>query len=283
MNAWCEYQLGTDPRNSDTDGGGEMDGSETGGRCVATTQDPLDPSDDRVGPLSSITVRPEALKGRPVVHILLGQPLRGQFLSADIYRRVYSARGGLISDWELLGSTQQTDPVDSNVQDGRGYAYMAVPTIDPDRRVQAEEGGITGRVLVSDIAYASPDPYPPTGSILINNGDVETTSLIVNLMLSVDDTVSGHDGSAGEPVQGSPPEEIEMRLSNTGEFGGVPWQRFRPLVENWALEPVRSGQVAKVYVQFRDAQGNVSETGLGQVDTIVYRSGLIYLPMVRRQ
>ena len=284
LTAWCEYQLGTDPRNSDTDGGGEMDGSETGGRCVATTQNPLDPTDDRVGPLSSIAVHPEATKGQIRVRVVLGAPLRGRFLSAEIYRRTYSARGVLLSDWELIGITRQPEVIDLRVSDGLGYEYMAIPTISPERQAQApsQEDEVTGRVLVSSIAYASSDPYPPTGSILINNGDAETKSLIVTLSLAVDDTVSGHDGSADEAVPGSPPDQIEMRLSNNADFEGARWQRFQPVVENWRLEPVRSGQVAKVYVQFRDAKGNVSETGLGQMDTIVYRTGGLYLPLVRR-
>jgi hypothetical protein len=42
----CEYLNGTDPRNVDSDGGGESDGAETLG-CPATgDQDPLDPRDD---------------------------------------------------------------------------------------------------------------------------------------------------------------------------------------------------------------------------------------------
>ena len=36
--------------------------------------------------------------------------------------------------------------------------------------------------------------------------------------------LSVHDGSPDETVPGSPPEEIEMRLSNSGDFDGVPWQ-----------------------------------------------------------
>ena len=61
----CEFQLGTDPRNSDTDGGGESDGSEvtlpTNGPCKPTGQNPLNPEDDRLqGRLSIVLAKPEA-------------------------------------------------------------------------------------------------------------------------------------------------------------------------------------------------------------------------------
>jgi hypothetical protein len=51
LTSLCEYLNGTDPRNSDTDGGGESDGSEAPGCPADGDQDPLDPQDDQVGEL----------------------------------------------------------------------------------------------------------------------------------------------------------------------------------------------------------------------------------------
>jgi hypothetical protein len=284
LNSWCELQLGTDPRNSDTDDGGENDGSETGGQCVATTQDPLDPDDDRVGPLSSLIAHPEALTGRPRIRLVLGNPLWGQLLSADIWRQVYAPGGQLIQDWQPIGTTMGSSFFDTQVDPGQGYAYMAVPTIGFDSMPLAatQETSATGRILVSNIGYASTDPYPPSGSVLINNGAYKTDSLSVTLSLAVDDTVAGHDGSPEEPVVGSPPEEIMMRLSNSPDFTSVPWQPFQPEVSNWQLSSVLPGSMATVYVQFKDAQDNVSETGLGQMDSIFYQPEAVYLPLIVR-
>lgn len=49
-----EYIAGTDPNNSDTDCGGENDGSEV----LDHQQDPLNPADDKIKPRPSYTPSP---------------------------------------------------------------------------------------------------------------------------------------------------------------------------------------------------------------------------------
>jgi hypothetical protein len=279
LNAYCEFRLGTDPRNSDTDGGGESDGSETGGRCVAPDLDPLDPRDDRVGPLSGVIAYPEADQSGPRIRLVLGRPLLGDLFSANTYRRVFAPNGEPLEDWQFYTETVGAEIVDTGVQDGFGYAYLVVPAVT----ISGTEGmTATGRVERSNIALASTDPYAPGGSVLINNGADKTDSLTVTLSLAVDDSLSGGDGSPDEVVPGSSPGEIMMRLSNSPSFDGVDWQPFQAEVPGWRLGQVFPGNVATVYVQFKDAKGNVSDSGFGLMDSILYEGHSLFLPVVLR-
>ena len=65
-----------------------------------------------------------------------------------------------------------------------------------------------------------------------------------------------------------------MRISNSPDFTGVPFQPFDDTIENWNLGDVDPGAVAVVYVQFRDAAGNVGDEGFAQHDTILYAADL---------
>ncbi|MCA9982036.1 MAG: hypothetical protein KDD89_14430, partial [Anaerolineales bacterium] len=95
LNNYCELQLGTDPRNPDTDGGGESDGSEAP-KCQPI-RDPLNPSDDAVGPILSVSVRPEILDQIRVIILNWGNPLRGKLQFVNVYRRTNG------DDWTMVG------------------------------------------------------------------------------------------------------------------------------------------------------------------------------------
>ena len=265
----CEFQVGTDPRNSDTDGGGESDGSEVEPQpiqelCVVEAQDPLDPDDDRVGPLGSMHVFPEAtLPGDPFVRVVLGGPDRGDLLSWDVYRRIFNKEGELLQDWELIAlGVGGLEYVDGDVNAGLVYEYRAVPTVESEA-----DGPILSRIVEAGPVQASSDPYAPAGSVLINGGEPTTENLIVALQISADDSTRGRDGSPDEPVPGTPVDDLMMRLSNGPDLTGLPWEPFRPEVPVWNLGALAPGEVAIVYVQFMDQAGNIGD---GLPDSIEY-------------
>ncbi len=274
----CEFQLGTDPRNSDTDGGGESDGSEAP-NCQPL-RDPLNPADDRVGRLSGLLSR--ALLDRllrSVIRLKLSAPERGALVGADIYRRVYDSSGALVQDWQLYADDHPGDEFeDAGVSAGNGYAYLVIP------QIRDASGGLAeGPAEETGVLVASADPYAPTGSVLINGGAPATDSPLVTLTLTADDSGPDTDGDPdAPPAPGSPSSAIQMRLSNTPDFGAAQWQPFHPTVAGWNLGALRAGQRATVYVQFRDAAGNIGDTGMAQVDAIAFRPNTLFLPITKR-
>ncbi len=137
----CEYRLGTDPNNSDTDGGGESDGSEVPYSpqkpCTLGDQDPLDPSDDRVGSLTGVVLFPEAtLSGHPYVRVVIGDALRGKVEAVDVWRRTHDADGNLLVDWTLIHQQFPGDEyVDEAVEPQLRYEYQIVPYVESQRTV----------------------------------------------------------------------------------------------------------------------------------------------------
>jgi hypothetical protein len=279
----CEFLLGTHPLNSDTDGGGEADGSE--GYCDASETDPLDPTDDRVRSLTGLTAEAVLDGDEPAVWVRWGDALLGDFEGASIslYRRI------LVGDepagaWEFVpdGNNTAFEFYDRSVEVGPTYQYLLVPFIGiPDHPDDRE---VIGAAVISNAVNVSTDPYPPAGSVLINGGAATTRHLRVTLEIMADDTLGGDDGGPVEEHPGTPATELEMRISNEPGFPNAPWRPFAHIVNDWRLAEVQPGEVATVYVEFRDEAGNVSESGPGSVDTIVYApSGQVYLPAVRRR
>lgn len=93
------------------------------------------------------------------------------------------------------------------------------------------------------------DTTLPTGSIVINNGAVNTTSASVDLTLSANDT----NGVA------------QMHFSNEGSNWSF-WELFNAS-KRWTLE---SGYGTKmIYVQFKDNAGLTSEASSDQIDLVI--------------
>ncbi|MDQ3973412.1 MAG: cell wall-binding repeat-containing protein [Actinomycetota bacterium] len=259
----CEFLLGTDPSNSDTDGGGEADGSEASpAGCAATVPDPLDPSDDRVGPITVHAHAETDADGNPIVVIDIGSPQRGQLVSVDIFCRALDADGQVVADWaqvadDFVGTVFTLE----GVQDGLFYECQVVPTVaDDDGQPR------TGRVVETGPVQAKNDPYEPAGSVLINDGAVSTDSPTVDLQISADDTVGEGDVEPGRELPGTPAPDLLMRLSNSADFADAEFEPFRAEVAGWQLSNIDPEGVATVYVQFMDQAGNVGD---GVPDTIV--------------
>ncbi|MCA9149357.1 MAG: VWA domain-containing protein [Planctomycetales bacterium] len=129
----CEFQVGTDPFNSDTDGGGESDGSEVprGQKfCRTGTQNPNDPADDRVLPLSSIIATPEATNnGAPVIQVVVSAEEKPAHV--ELVRQAIDARGQQVEAWKPIAElTKELTFNDRDVKDGVFYQYKAMPTFD---------------------------------------------------------------------------------------------------------------------------------------------------------
>ena len=277
-----ELERGTNPVNSDSDGGGESDGSEVpDGDPTKATGDPLEPADDRVGPLTSVKAHADLLQGLPIIVIEWGPPKTGTLQHVNIYRRL--VENGQAGPWQSIATNVpgNTD-VDKNVTVGKGHQYLIEPAI------MVPNGGtiVIGGLVESNVVVPSTDPYPPGGKILINNDDKTTSSLAVELEVTADDFFGSSDGAPAVPVPGSPVEKLQMRLSNSPDFGNTPWQPYQHIVSGWRLTGVQTGETATVYVEFRDEAGNISKAGIGTSDSIVYTGTeseklYLYLPVVR--
>lgn len=243
-----EYYVGTDPNNSDTDGGGENDGSE-----VNMGQDPLDPSDDLI-------VAPEFLKTtNQNSSVLVEYDVQPEYEQIALYR-ANSADGPyslLVSELPLDGSFD-----DDSANNGESYWY---------RMVGRDSDGHWSAIPTSTEANPSEDPYPPEAQVLINGGAPSTNSRNVVLsFIPYEDTM--------EELAEVFDDIVEMKISNDPSFAGADWQPFEQDVP-WVL-PNTPGMVS-VYVMFRDDFGNES---IGPaVGMILYNPDLLFLPIMLRQ
>ena len=72
-----EYNAGTDPYNSDTDGGGENDGSEV----KLFEQDPLDPADDEIERMAWVQAMPR------FAAVMLTYDVKAEYARLRLYRK----------------------------------------------------------------------------------------------------------------------------------------------------------------------------------------------------
>ena len=121
-----EIAAGTDPNNSDTDGGGENDGSEV----LLFGQDPLDPADDEIQSIPWVHARPG------ISSAVLTFGVRTEYKRLRLYRRTIRRLG-----YDLVDSTVPPTGfyVDSGLVNGLTYYYrlMAVDQEGHRSRVSA--------------------------------------------------------------------------------------------------------------------------------------------------
>ncbi|MFN8077085.1 MAG: VWA domain-containing protein [Kineosporiaceae bacterium] len=257
----CEYRLGTDPDVDDSDNGGEVDGSEAtwdGRRCVATT-DPANGTDDRIGGLLAVGADATAVRGVAKVQVRWTSPTKGTLVSVSVQRRA-----GTTGAFTTL-ATGRTGKgwTDSGVTSGSTYQYRVVPLVR-----DASGANRVGRALLTAPVTARNDPYAPYGSVIVNNGAATTASTAVTLSLIAEDAEGEGDVGGAARFMGTPTASLQLRVSNRPDFSGASWQAFARSLP-WTL-PATPG-TATVYVQFRDAAGNVSAMEGSTTDSIVYR------------
>ncbi|MFK7957674.1 MAG: carboxypeptidase regulatory-like domain-containing protein [Lysobacterales bacterium] len=231
LSNFFEFTRGTRPCLTDTDGGGEMDGSEVrGGR------NPLDPTDDALPmPLGGhvVTQRTEheeqALLTDNAVTVKL--PAYGRFDNLTLKR-------GLTEDSLLplttfdSGAHQTQEYVDRRVDIGQEYFYQF--------QGEMADGSLSapGRIFSG---FALADANAPLGSVSIADYHLRTdgNSAVVENALYNEDPATA---------------EFRARLDQD-RFG--PWM---PYVSQWTVnfDGVSVPTIRTVTVQYRDPSGNVS-------------------------
>jgi hypothetical protein len=255
-----EYQAGTDPFDSDTDDGGEGDGSEVG-----ADRDPLWPADDTIAPVSDFSVAPLPQGA------LISWTTDPGHASYRLWRRAVGGAWVLVYPEPSLLRMQPApgayedsglendvtyEYVDSGLENSVTYEYLLVAL-----GKAGQSSGTSPTLSVTPVA----DPFPPQGYVLINGGASIAPSRQVTLTFGVD-----HDTT-------------EMRLGSeidegTDEIGG-PWRPFKSQLD-WTIPvEVGPGETWTIYAQFRDAAGNASDVA---TDSIQRQPLRVYLPLVLR-
>jgi hypothetical protein len=248
-----EYWVGTDPHNSDSDGGGENDGSE-----IEHGQDPLDPTDDRIEAPEFLQVYPK--NGS----VLVTYDVKKEYARMELWRAPSSD-----GPWNLhVAELPRGGAFLDRATNGKRYYYRYIAE-DAERTAAPGHRSV---VLDSVAVIPSVDPVPPEGVVIVNKGALETDDLTVRLSFAPHESGLGDSTASFDDI-------AQMMLSNDPFFRGAKWQAFAQDVP-WTLD-AEPGQMARVYVRFRDKHGN--ESVGTEVGMIWYRpqgGGKIYLPLV---
>ncbi len=263
-----EMARGTDPCNPDTDGDGEADG---------TNKAPTDPDRGRI-------VAPGTAAWPGIGKVWLKYIRRPAYERVEFYRAVVSpavaVRAPLAADdYALIGVDQPPTGVftDTAAANGTTYCYAAVAIGTDGQRSTA---------LSPMCATPRADPLPPHGGIHINGGAQSTPVPSVTLALFASDTVDPHsDGEYGDDFM-IPPDDsasgvADMMISNRSDMQGGAWEPYQAS-KAWQLG--QSSGLAGVFVRYRDAAGNESETYAATIYVGLDSPGLrkVYLPGVLR-
>jgi hypothetical protein len=253
-----EYLAGTDPTNSDTDGGGENDGSE-----VDSLQDPLDPSDDEIEAPDFLEAAPGNGK------VLLTYDVKTEYVKMELWRAPspdgpWNQR---VAELPLEGSYEDPAPNDTT-QYYRLIAEDGAVVLAGEAAVAAP--GHRSAVLDSESVTPSVDPVPPQAFVVIDNGAPSTRSSNVTL------SFEPYEYEEGDPNGFD--DITHALISNDPSLSGAQWQAIDPNgTVPWQLD-ANPGEVASVYVRFRDAHSNESVSP--EVGVILYDPFVIYLPLV---
>ncbi|MCP5521327.1 MAG: VWA domain-containing protein [Verrucomicrobiales bacterium] len=238
LTALDEYRVGTDPNNSDTDSGGEHDGSE-----LEHGQDPLAPDDDQIVAPSFFTAAPG------VKEVQLHYDVRKEYSQIAVYRSLSSTGPWILRQAELPLNGWYADPA----QNGTPYFYR-LTAVDRKEHWTA--------VIGSEPVTPSDDPLPPESQILINRGARFTMDPEVSLSFIPYDEEGKEQLAAFQDIS-------EVILSNEPHFGSAKWQALKQNLA-WQLNPeTPAGTFAKVYGRFKDSSGN--ESVGTEVAMILYR------------
>ncbi len=258
-----EFLNGTHPNDSDTDDGGQNDGSEV----LLSGTDPLRPGDDLLAAPDFFEAI--ALDSGVLLHYGLPQGATGAF-----FFRAISPDGPWDGPVKVISPTLSNYMTDTVPVPNQTFYYRFVATaLAPARpTASAAVGGreIESASLASEPVTPRRDPVPPEAHIAINGHAAETNNLDVTLTF-----YAGHGEMAVffEDI-------VEMQISNDPYLAGAPWRPFR-VVTPWRLELPVAGGVTRVYGRFRDKAGNISR--FTAVDDILYRPAAefrLFLPAV---
>jgi len=226
-----EWKLGTDPCSPDTDRGGENDRSE-----LSRSANPFDHRDDALPRPMHVEVidwTPDHQDPAPELRAgqnLLRFPVHPAYALMRVSRST-SANGPFVE-------VARFDPKPTH-----GLYYDAGLTNNVTYYYQLQGLDLNGRASAPSPTFAGTpkkEPVPPLGWLTIERGAAIATSNNVTLYTRADTDVSA------------------MRFSNKSTFVGAAFTPFASKAA-WTLAPNASG-IATVYVQYRDAAGNISRT-----------------------
>jgi Mg-chelatase subunit ChlD len=248
-----EYNNGTDPHNSDSDGGGENDGSETMDGLGLFDQDPLDPADDEIPAIAWVNASPH------ISATVLTFGSDPDYNRLRMFRSTAPDTGYQAEENNVPPTGVYTDTF--NVQNDTTYYYRMM-AVDGDGH----------RSAVSPVRDATPkqDPFPPSlVGVLINSGAISTTVRGVTLTFFFE-----------EPAADPATQDVaEVLLSNDPTFTGAAWRPYSETLPWTLASTLSAGDVAEVYARFRDAALNESPDVAG--DSILFEGGInVYLPLV---
>lgn len=258
-----EYIHGTDPNDPDSDDGGENDGSE-----VIHTRDPLEPSDDQIAAPDFLQVQPWYKS------VILHFDVKSNYDFLRLYRS--EQPDGKWEEVEVI-----TEPfgvyTDTLVTSGSEYKYQILAGFNPvtidsgplPNQVNAAE--VLSALLTSEGVTPSDDPLLPEAHVLINQDDPTTFNPNVTLTFIPYEDEGTESLAAFEDI-------TEVMISNRPDFLGSSWQAFQQGIP-WMID-VNWGEIATVYVRFRDRSGQVS---IGpESDSILYQGFTAFLPVINR-
>jgi hypothetical protein len=125
-----EFLIGTDPSKSDSDGGGENDGSE-----VDFGLDPLEPSDDEIQSLECVAAY--AVDAA----VVLVYPVRAEYLRLRLYRRSSLLQPYVLVNDNVLPDGEYTD---AGLVNGVTYRYRMM-AVDADGHRSAASPAVRAR------------------------------------------------------------------------------------------------------------------------------------------
>jgi hypothetical protein len=245
LNNLQEYRAGTHPLDSDSDDGGENDGSEVGHE-----QDPLYARDDQVEPPDYFHVR--ASNGG----VSLTYHVRPGYIQIPLYRAASPDGPWTLRVNNLPAGGEYFDPA----ANGGEFYYRLLGLDERQHGSRVLDGG--------SVARPRPDATPPLGRLTINPGFLQTSSRWVRLFFSAYDE-SDQDAFA---------DITEMMISNEAHFSGATWQPYAPQVL-WQIAAVAPGETARVYVRFRDAAGNES-LGVETASIVFNGQAALFVPLI---
>jgi len=215
-----EFFYGTDPINPDTDSGGQADGSE-----VYFNLNPLDPSDDEIEKFPPISVFP----GNDFIYMLFPNSTTIPYEHLYIYRTTNPKFG-----YTLLDSSTYVESFnDTTVINYQTYYYKFL--------------GMTNlfNVSLSKTYKAIPKEcvIPAEASVIINNGNKETITNLINISIAI----SKNDDNPKNSLL-----PTHMRIGqNVSALMSAPWIPYDP---QFSMLLTTGKGVKFVFVQFRDNQ-----------------------------
>ncbi len=263
-----EWQNGTDPSDPDTDDDNQADGT-----------DPF-PFEPTLPPVIE-TPTAHAYPGIGEVFIRYSNPvtptvpITQTYLAVLLYRDEDDDMDTLFTFNQLQLAPLAGVFTDTDVINGHQYCYV-ITAID-----YAWHRSTTS---APTCAVPNTDPLAPHGSVQINGGATLTLIPDVTLNLWASDTVD--PAVEGFGPQYLPPEDsasgvTEMQISNIPDFSGASWEPYATSKTPWTLG--QTSGLASVYVRYKDAIGNVSDT---YVATIWVGSSPfmqpLFLPLIQR-